>query len=437
VALVEALGGVVVYLSVQGEDGAAGGFGAAADFGQQQGADALTAGVVGDGEDAEVERAGRGDAGAGHDVPCIREAAQQGEGAAKTGGEPEEAVSDAAALGSVGGQRQADDTASLFGDHPVFVAERVARQAEQGREEAQDRALRRPEHGVEKGRTGGVDQRRGLGGVVGPGRAQCDRVSRFHCWYNTTMDMQNPGKSGGKVAIVTGASRGIGRAIALRLARDGVRVAVIFVRDEEAARATVAEIEAEGGAAWTVQADVSRLGDVRRVFEDVQATWGRLDILVNNAGTATFGPLADVTEEQFDSLFALNVKGVFFAMQEAARRMADGGRIVNISSGVTILGAPQVVLYGGSKGAIEQFTQAASKELGPRSITVNTVSPGMTETDLFSQVVPAEARAEVAEGVPLGRLGQPDDIADVVAFLCSDAGRWVTGQNIRATGGAA
>lgn len=241
----------------------------------------------------------------------------------------------------------------------------------------------------------------------------------------------------GKVAIVTGASRGIGRGIALALARESAAVVVGYARRRDAAEEVVAAIGAAGGRARADRADMSRVGDVRRLFLHAVDAYGRVDILVNDAGDAVFGPLKDVTEADFDRLFAVNVKGVFFAMQEAARRLEDGGRIINISSGITILGSSGGALYGGTKGAVEQFTQAAAKELAPRGITVNTVSPGMTETDLLMSAVPAEARRDMAKAVPLGRLGYPDDIADVVAFLASDAGRWVTGQNIRATGGAA
>ncbi len=241
----------------------------------------------------------------------------------------------------------------------------------------------------------------------------------------------------GKVAIVTGASRGIGRAIALKFGAEGVSVVVHYLRRRDAAEEVVGAIEASGGRARAERGDMGRVGDVGRLFTHALDAWGRVDILVNNAGEAVFGPLADVTEADFDRLLAVNVKGVFFAMQEAARRLEDGGRIINISSGITIGGGAGGALYGGTKGAVEQFTQAAAKELAPRGITVNTVSPGMTETDLLLSSMSADARREMAQSVPLGRLGQPEDIADVAAFLASDAGRWITGQNIRATGGAA
>ena len=222
----------------------------------------------------------------------------------------------------------------------------------------------------------------------------------------------------GKVAIVTGGSRGIGRAIAERLGRDGASVVVNYTQSAEKAQEVVRAIEAGGGQAVAVQADISQMVGVWRLFAETQGKYGRLDVLVNNAGTATFAPMADVTEEDFDALFSLNVKGAFFAMQEAARRLADGGRIVNISSGITIGGGPGGSVYAGTKGALEQFTLAAAKELGPRGITVNTVSPGMTETDLMRTVIPAERQQGAAQASPLGRLGQPDDIAEVVAFLC-------------------
>jgi len=238
-----------------------------------------------------------------------------------------------------------------------------------------------------------------------------------------------------KVAIVTGGSRGIGRAIAERVALEGASVVVNYATRADAAQEVVEAIESFGGEASAIQADMSQIADVQRLFEETQARFGRLDILVNNAGTAIFAPLGEITEADFDKLFALNVKGVLFALQEAAGRMADGGRIINISSGITISGVAGGAVYAGTKGALEQFTQVAAKELGPRGITVNTVSPGMVETDLMFAVIPAERQIGAAKASPLGRLGQPQDIADVVAFLCSEESRWLTGLNIRANGG--
>lgn len=241
----------------------------------------------------------------------------------------------------------------------------------------------------------------------------------------------------GKVGLVTGASRGIGRAIAVRLASEGAAVAVNYAHNRDKALETVALIEAMGGCAAALQADLSAVRDVRRLFQDTLAHFGHLDILVNNAGTATFGPIADVTEDEFETLFALNVRGVFFALQEAAKHLADGGRIITLSSGITILGSAGGSLYAGSKGAVEQFTQAVAKEMGGRGITVNTVSAGMTKTDLLDAVVPEDVQNSLAASSVFGRLGQPNDIASVVALLARADAQWITGQNIRATGGAA
>lgn len=241
----------------------------------------------------------------------------------------------------------------------------------------------------------------------------------------------------GKIAIVTGGSRGIGRAIAERLARDGASVVVNYAQNADKAKEVVSKIVAEGGQALAVQADMSQIADIRRLFQKTVDHFGHLDILVNNAGTGKFMPLAEVTEEEFDATFALNTKGVCFALQEAARRMADGGRIVNISSSLTVSGFPGTALITGSKGAVEQFTLTAAKELGARGITVNTVLPGATDTDGFDRIAPQDIKSHVAQMSPLGRMGQPQDIADIIAFIVSEQARWLTGQHVRATGGMA
>src|SRR3954452_12981067 len=182
----------------------------------------------------------------------------------------------------------------------------------------------------------------------------------------------------GRVALVTGASRGIGRAIALRLARDGAAVVVNYAGNAEAARGVVAEVEALGGRAVAVQADVGRVADVARLFDEAIGHFGRLDILVNNAGTILYKPLAEVTEEEFDRIFAVNVKGTYFACQQAARRMAAGGRIVTFSSSPTALVLPTYPAYGANRGPVEQLSHVLAKEPGPRGIPVNVVSPGPT-----------------------------------------------------------
>lgn len=238
-----------------------------------------------------------------------------------------------------------------------------------------------------------------------------------------------------KVALVTGASRGIGRAIAERLGRDGASVVINYTRSADKAQEVVAAIEARGGQALAVQADMSQIADIRRLFQKTVDHFGQLDILVNNAGNTKMKSIAEVTEEDFDAVFALNAKGILFALQEAARRMANGGRIVNISSSVTIYIQAGMALYSGSKGAVEQFTQVAAKELGERGITVNSVLPGPTDTELFSKTAPGMKEQE-AQSSPFGRIGTSEDIADVVACLVSKEARWVTGQHILANGGA-
>lgn len=237
----------------------------------------------------------------------------------------------------------------------------------------------------------------------------------------------------GKVAIVTGASRGIGRAIAQRLATDGASVVINYAHSADQAQEVVSTIEAEGGKALAVQADMSQVADIRRLFQETIDKFDKLDILVNNAGIAMYKPLAEATEEDFDSTFALNAKGTFFALQEAARRMTDNGRIVSISTGGTAMGSPGGSFYTGSKAAVEQFSKALAKEIGDRGITVNVVSPGFTDTEMLAEN--PQFKEMGAKMSPLGRLGQPEDIADVVAFVVSEQGRWITGQNIEAGGG--
>ena len=210
---------------------------------------------------------------------------------------------------------------------------------------------------------------------------------------------------------------------------------VNYSGNAEAASEAVAAIQAAGGQGAAVQADVGRVAEIERLFEATIGHFGRLDILVNNAGSMFNKPLADVTEDEFDRIFAVNVKGSFFACQQAARRMVDGGRIVNFSSSTTALMLPTYSAYVATKGAVEQFSHVLAKELGSRGITVNVVSPGPTDTDLFGQGKTEQDKQRFAQMAALGRLGRPEDIADVVAFLASDEARWVTGQNIRANGG--
>ena len=237
----------------------------------------------------------------------------------------------------------------------------------------------------------------------------------------------------GKIAIVTGASNGIGRAIAERLAQDGATVVVNYGKSADKGKVVVAGIVSRGGNAVAIQADMSQVADVRRLVQDTVTKFGRLDILVNNAGMFMYKPLVETTEEEFDRLFALNAKGPYFALQEAAKVIKEGGRIVNISTDGTHIGFAGATAYLGSKGALEQFTKGLAHELAPKGIAVNTVSPGYTVTDMLPTDPTFRQIGEQAS--PLKRLGTPKDIADVVAFVVSEEARWLTGQNIHAGGG--
>ena len=236
----------------------------------------------------------------------------------------------------------------------------------------------------------------------------------------------------GKVAIVTGASNGIGRAIAERLAQNGTLVIVNYGKSADKAKAVVAGIESAGGFAVAIQADVSDVTEARRLVRETVQRFGRLDILVNNAGIFTSKPLVDTTEEEYDRLFAVNTKGPYFLMQEAAKVIEAGGRIVNISTDGTHMGFSGVTVYLGSKGALEQFTKGLAHELAPKGVTVNTVSPGFTDTDMLADANLKEIGAAMS---PFKRVGTAQDIADVVAFVVSDEARWLTGQNVHAGGG--
>jgi NAD(P)-dependent dehydrogenase (short-subunit alcohol dehydrogenase family) len=246
-----------------------------------------------------------------------------------------------------------------------------------------------------------------------------------------------------KVALITGASRGIGRAIAVRLAKDGALVVVNYQQNAEAAAAVVREIEANGGEAFALQADVGSVPGIVQLFQalDAELTERRgdrqFDILVNNAGIGRQGTVESTTEEAFDEVFDLNVKGAFFVAQGAIPRLRDGGRIINLSSALSRHPIPDMAAYSMGKAAINLFTRVLAAELGNRHITVNAVAPGLTVTDFTAQArqdpkVVERATAHTA----LGRLGEAEDIAGVAAFLVSQDAGWVTGQYIEASGGA-
>jgi 3-oxoacyl-[acyl-carrier protein] reductase len=240
----------------------------------------------------------------------------------------------------------------------------------------------------------------------------------------------------GKSAVVTGGSRGIGRAIVERLARDGAEVVFGYARDAEAAAEVERTVTGAGRSAHAVQVDLGEPEGVTRLFKQAEEILPGLDILVNNAAAKHSAiPLVEMTEDEYDRIMAVNAKAVFLALRHAARHMRDGGRIVNISTLNTVLPSAGLTAYAGSKGAVEQFTAVAARELGARGITVNTVSPGATDTDLLRATNTAAGLEAVVGLTPLGRLGQPGDIADVVAFLAGPDGRWLTGQNLHATGG--
>jgi 3-oxoacyl-[acyl-carrier protein] reductase len=240
-----------------------------------------------------------------------------------------------------------------------------------------------------------------------------------------------------RIALVTGASRGIGAAVAKRLAADGYAVAVNYAGNEAAADATVAAIEHAGGRALAVRADVASAADVKAMFATIEATLGRVDVLVNNAGILPYVTIAETTDEQFERTMAINVTGTFNTMREAATRLNDGGRIVNFSTSVLHMAPPTYGVYVATKGAVEALTRVFAKELRGRGITCNAVAPGPVATELFLNGKSAELIQQIAKSAPLERLGQPEDIAGVVSFLAGPDGAWVNGQVLRANGGMA
>jgi len=241
-----------------------------------------------------------------------------------------------------------------------------------------------------------------------------------------------------KVAVVTGASKGIGASIARHLAAEGAAVVVNYVSSRADAERVVAEITRAGGRAIAVQADVARQADVTRLFAEGVKAFGRVDVLVNNAGVYEFRPLGDITEEHFHKLFDLNVLGLLLASREAVRHFGvEGGSIVNVSSIVSTLSPADASVYSGTKAAVDAVTRSLAKELGPRNIRVNAVNPGMVETEGVhaAGLDQSDFRKQIEAKTPLGRIGQPQDIAPTVVFLASEDSGWMTGESLVIAGG--
>jgi 3-oxoacyl-[acyl-carrier protein] reductase len=242
----------------------------------------------------------------------------------------------------------------------------------------------------------------------------------------------------GKVAVVTGASKGIGAAIALHLAAEGAAVVVNYSSSKAGAERVAAAITRKGGKAVPVQANVAKEADIQRLFAETKAAFGRLDVLVNNAGIYEFAPLQAITVEHFHKLFDLNVLGLLLTTREAARHFGpDGGSIVNISSIVSTLAPPNASVYSATKAAVDTVTRSLAKELAPRKIRVNSINPGMVETEgvRAAGISESEMRKQTEVQTPLGRIGQPDDIAPAAVYLASADSQWVTGETLYITGG--
>jgi len=242
----------------------------------------------------------------------------------------------------------------------------------------------------------------------------------------------------GKVGIVTGASKGIGAGIAKYLAAEGASVVVNYASSKEGAEQVVNEITKEGGKAIAVQGDVSKAKDVERLFAEATKTFGRLDILVNNAGVYQFGALEETTEDQFERQFGINVFGLILATRESLKYFGpEGGSVINIGSTITSVAPPATVVYTATKGAVNAITQVLAKELGPRKIRVNSINPGVVETEGAHAigVLGSDFEKQAVAETPLGRIGQPGDIAPAVGFLASADSAWITGELLQVAGG--
>jgi 3-oxoacyl-[acyl-carrier protein] reductase len=245
-------------------------------------------------------------------------------------------------------------------------------------------------------------------------------------------------KLAGKVAVVTGASKGIGAGIAKGLAAEGAAVVVNYASSKEGADRVVAEITGKGGKAIAVQGDVAKAADVQRIFTETKKAFGRLDVLVNNAGVYQFAALEELTEEQFHRQFNTNVLGLILATQEAAKYFgAEGGSVINIGSAASTLTPPTTAIYTATKGAVDAVTRVLAKELGPKKIRVNSINPGMVETEGAHAigVIGTDFQKNFEAQTPLGRIAQPEDIAPIAVFLASADSGWLTGELVQASGG--
>ena len=244
-------------------------------------------------------------------------------------------------------------------------------------------------------------------------------------------------KLAGKVAVVTGASKGIGAAIAKSLAAEGASVVVNYASSKTGADKVVADITKAGGKAVAVAGDVSKAAAAQGIVDAAVKQYGHLDILVNNSGVYEFSPIESVTEEQFHRQFNVNVLGLLLTTQAAVKHLGEGGSIINISSGVTRLTPPNSAVYSGTKGAVDAITGVLAKELGAKKIRVNTINPGMVETEGTHSAgfIGSDFEKAMVAQSPLGRIGQPDDIAEIAVFLASNDSRWLTGEQLLATGG--
>lgn len=246
------------------------------------------------------------------------------------------------------------------------------------------------------------------------------------------------GKLQGKVAVVTGASKGIGAGIARALGEAGASVVVNYASDKAGAEQAVADIKAKGGKAVAVQGDVSKAADVKRLFEETRKAFGKLDVLVNNAGVYKFVPLEQIDEAEYQRQFGINVWGTIQATREALPLFGtEGGSVINISSIVSRMGIPGSSVYAGTKGAVDTVTQVLASELGPRKIRVNSINPGMIESEgtHTAGFIGSDFQKNIEAQAPLGRIGQPEDVAKVAVFLASDDAGWLTGERISASGG--